>query len=82
MIVTIMQPAYLPWLGYFDRLLKSDCFVVLDHVDMDRNSKTKFTNRNRIRTSRGTKWLTVPVRSSGTSGNLPISDMRIADDSS
>ena len=81
MILTIMQPAYLPWLGYFDRLLKSDCFVLLDHVSMDRNSKTKFTNRNRIRTSQGASWLTVPIQTSGMQGNCPISQLTIQKDS-
>ena len=34
MIVSIMQPAYLPWLGYFDRLWRSDLHVVLDSVPL------------------------------------------------
>jgi WbqC-like protein len=60
--ISIHQPAYLPWLGYFDRIAKSDLFVVLDTVQFERNS---FINRNRIKTSTGTQWLTVPVRLSG-----------------
>ena len=44
-IVSIMQPAYLPWLGYFHRIACSDIHVVLDDVSIDRNSKTKFANR-------------------------------------
>lgn len=65
MIVSIMQPAYLPWLGYFDRIYKSDLFIVLDNVMLERSSKTRFTNRNKIRTSQGWSWLTVPVKTSG-----------------
>ena len=59
MIVSIHQPAYLPWLGYFDRIAKSDAFILLDNVQFERNS---FTNRNRIKTASGPVWLTVPVR--------------------
>ncbi len=76
MICTIMQPAYLPWLGYFDRIEKSDVFVVLDHVDIDRNSRTKFANRNRIRTPNGWQWLTVPIVSKGVD-SLRIYDLKI-----
>jgi hypothetical protein len=59
MIVSIHQPAYLPWLGYFDRIAKSDVFIFLDNVQFERNS---FINRNQIKTANGPIWLTVPVR--------------------
>lgn len=59
MIVSIMQPAYLPWLGYFDRLARSDLHIVLDSVAL---SKQNFTNRNRVRGNAGPVWLTVPVQ--------------------
>ncbi len=62
MIVSIHQPAYLPWLGYFDRISASDLFVFLDSVQFEKNS---FTNRNRIKTAKGALWLTVPVLSQG-----------------
>jgi len=65
MIVSISQPAYLPWLGYFDRIQKSDVHVVLDDVMLERSSKTRFTNRNRIKTDQGSSWLSVPVLKSG-----------------
>lgn len=62
MIVSAHQPAYLPWLGYFDKIARSDVFVIFDSVQFEKNS---FTNRNRIKTPSGLGWLTVPVRSSG-----------------
>jgi hypothetical protein len=62
MIVSISQPAYLPWLGYFDRIARSDLHIVLDTVQMERNTRTSFTNRNRVRTACGPVWLTVPVK--------------------
>jgi len=57
MIVTIHQPEYLPWLGFFDRISKADLFVVLDQVQFQRG----FINRNKIKTPTGWQWLTVPV---------------------
>ncbi|MCS6243442.1 MAG: WbqC family protein [Opitutus sp.] len=80
MIVSIMQPAYLPWLGYFDRIAKSDLHIVLDDVAIDANSKTKFANRNKIRTPDGWIWLTVPLRSKGKHGNLLLSEAEITPD--
>lgn len=59
MIVTIHQPEYLPWLGFFDRIGKSDVFVILDDAQYN---KDRFTNRNKIKTSQGWQWLTVPVK--------------------
>lgn len=80
MIVSIMQPAYLPWLGYFDRISKSDIHIVLDHVAMDKNSKTKFTNRNKVRTAQGWSWLTVPLQAVSRSEDVPINKMKISSD--
>jgi hypothetical protein len=59
MLVSIGQPAYLPWLGYFERIRLSDLHIVLDHVQYERRS---FTNRNLVRTRTGVLYLTVPVK--------------------
>lgn len=56
--VVIMQPGYLPWLGFFELLWQSDIFVIYDEVQYDKNG---WRNRNRIKTANGPIWLTVPV---------------------
>ncbi len=58
MIVSIHQPQYLPWLGYFDKIDKADAFVFLDNVQFKKN---EVQNRNKIKTAAGGQWLTVPV---------------------
>lgn len=73
MIVSIHQPAYLPWLGYLARIAASDVFVFLDTVQFEKNS---YTNRNRIKTANGPIWLTVPVRQQGHIGK-PLSALEI-----
>ncbi|MFA6387239.1 MAG: WbqC family protein [Candidatus Paceibacterota bacterium] len=55
---TILQPTYLPWLGYFEMIGHSDVFVVFDHVQFERKS---WQQRNRIKTANGVVSLTVPV---------------------
>lgn len=74
--VCIMQPAYLPWIGYFQRIAISDAYVWLDHVKIDENNKTKFTNRNRILTEKGPDWLTIPYLKSSSPG-LIINELLI-----
>jgi len=67
MIIAIHQPNYIPWLGYFYKIYKSDVFVFLDDVQFTKNS---FQNRNRIKTSQGLTWLTEPVLTKGKFGQL------------
>ena len=74
MIVSINQPAYLPWLGYFDRIDASDIHIVLNHVQFEKNS---FTNRNKIKTAQGATWLTVPLLTKGKFGDLAIQTIEI-----
>ncbi len=64
MIATIHQPEYLPWIGFFSKMLNSDIFVLLDNVQFEKNN---FQNRNRVRTKDGWIWLTVPVITKGKS---------------
>ena len=62
MRVAIMQPTYLPWIGYFSLINSVDLFVFLDDVQFERRS---WQQRNRIKTMHGSQWLTIPVLSKG-----------------
>jgi hypothetical protein len=75
MVISINQPSYLPWLGYYDRIKKSDIHVILDSVQFEKNS---VTNRNKVRIPSGWCWLTVPLKTKGHFGNLRISDLEIS----
>ena len=58
MLVGIHQLHYLPWLRYFEKILRCDVFVVLDNIQFNKNG---WQNRNRIKTAAGALTLTVPV---------------------
>src|SRR5438105_15810490 len=60
--LAVLQPGYLPWLGFFDQLRRSDVFVLYDDVQFDKHG---WRNRNRIKSPAGPQWLTVPVRHKG-----------------
>lgn len=66
MILSAHQPAYLPWTGYFDKIIRSDVFIYLDTVQFEKNS---FINRNIIKTSQGPTWLSIPVKVKGHINN-------------
>ncbi len=61
-VAVVLQPSYLPWLGYFAQFYRCDVFVVYDNVQFDKHG---WRNRNRIKTAQGPQWLTVPVLTHG-----------------
>jgi hypothetical protein len=70
--ITIHQPDFLPWLGFFNKVSLCDILVLGDHVQYEDGG---FRNRNKIKTANGPQWLTVPVSNKfGTPINkVPIS---------
>ena len=58
MLAVIMQPTYLPWIGYFDLLDRADIFILLDNVQLEKQS---WQQRNRIKTSGGWRWLSAHI---------------------
>lgn len=75
-IVGIHQPEFFPWMGFFDKMSRVDLFVILDHVQF---KKRYFENRNRIRLSDRSVWITAPVISKGRY-KQKISDVRLSDE--
>jgi hypothetical protein len=57
-VVVIHQPDFMPYLGFFDRLLKADIYVVLDTVQFVK----RWTGRDKIKTENGEQWITVETK--------------------
>lgn len=64
-ILAGVQPFYIPWKGYFDLIASADEFIIGDDLQFVRHG---WCNRNRIKTSSGPRWLTIPVAQKGRSG--------------
>jgi len=58
--VAIHQPNYLPWLGFFHKLVHSDVFVVLDDVQIQKTGSS-WVNRTQILNAGKPRWLTIPI---------------------
>ncbi|TMO63268.1 WbqC family protein [Pseudoalteromonas aurantia] len=50
MILAVMQPTYIPWLGYFDLINSADQFLFLDDVKLE---KSDWHVRNKIKGNQG-----------------------------
>ena len=57
--IAILQSNYIPWKGVFDMMNKVDIFVFFEDVDF---TKRDWRTRNKIKTSEGEVWLTIPVK--------------------
>lgn len=60
MIVSIHQPHFLPWMGYINKIMRSDVFIVLNTVQY---RPRYYQNRAKIRRGNEAIWISVPVHS-------------------
>ena len=74
MIISFNQPAFIPWGGFFARLLRSDRMVLLDDTVLARGFS--FVNRNRLKGPEGEVWITVPLKRKGR-GQQKIKDLEV-----
>jgi hypothetical protein len=75
-IIAIHQPDFMPWLGFFYKLSKSDCFVLLDHVHMDvKNSG--WIKRVKFLINGTPQWVSIPLKRPLEGFSLPINRIMI-----
>jgi len=56
--VCIHQPDFIPYLGFFHRLLETDVFVILDDAQF---IKDGWHHRDQIKSTAGKAWITLPI---------------------
>ena len=73
--VAIMQPTFLPWLGYFGLMQSVDVFVYLDDVQF---SKQSWQSRNYIKSRNGKLLISLKVQKASL--QTTIHKIKLADD--
>jgi hypothetical protein len=71
-MITIHQPDFIPYLGFFNKARLCDVLVIGDHVQY---SDKGYTNRVKIKSSNGANWLTV---SNKHRFGQPINEIKIS----
>lgn len=78
MNIAMMQPSFMPWLGYFELIYKSDTFILLDDFQF---SVQSYHQRNRLFVNKGqVDWYSVPVQKSLSFGE-PLNHTLISETS-
>jgi hypothetical protein len=69
----------MPWLGFFNKIAKSDLWIVLDHVENNPRDSSFWCRRVRVLSNGSPKWISIPLRKPTIPGlvGIPIYDMRI-----
>lgn len=76
-IVAIHQPNFFPWLGYFDKIISSDTFIILDDVQFPKTNGN-WANRVKLFSSGDGRWVTAPIKRD-YHGTLKINEMSFDD---
>jgi len=78
-VIAVHQPNFLPWLGYFNKIVNSDKFIILDDVQFPKKGGN-WINRHQLSNNGKPIWVTLPVKRD-YSGVKKISEIQIDDSS-
>ncbi len=77
MTIAIHQPDFMPWMGFFNKMRKSDVFVVLDHTENNPRDAHFWCRRVRIIANKQPFWFSIPLQKPKERIGIPINEMRI-----
>jgi hypothetical protein len=79
-VVAIHQPNFFPWLGFFDKIRRSDIFLAMDNAQFSKTGGT-WSNRVKMLVNAEPAWVTMPIVRA-YHGVRSIREMRVTDDPS
>ena len=69
-IISIHQPNFFPWIGYFDKIIRSDKFILLDSVSLPKKGSS-WTNRVQLNLGKKS-WVTASVDKKGSKNAIIV----------
>ena len=79
MILSVHQPNFIPWIGFFHKIIESDLFVILDTVQYPRGKSV--ANRNKIKIGNDFHEIVVPISiPKGHEGKVNYFEIKFGDD--
>lgn len=77
-IYAVHQPNFLPWTGFFNKIVSSDFFVLLDDVQISKTGGSWVNRHKLMGKNEVSVWMTIPIKR-GYSGAKLIKDVEISE---
>ncbi len=71
-MVTIHQPDFMPWLGFFKKIDRADIWIVLDHTTNNPRDAAFWGRRVKILIGGEGKWLSLPLQKPKDKGIIGV----------
>src|ERR1019366_7398426 len=78
-LIAIHQPDFMPWLGFFKKVSKSDVLVILDHTKNNPRDSAFWCRRVKVCINGKGHWLSVSLKKPENNQiSIPINEMTIS----
>lgn len=81
-IITIHQPDFLPWIGFFNKINNADVWIVLDHVENNPRDSAFWGRRVQMLVNRSPYWVSISLFKKIGIVGMPINQMFISKEKS